>query len=397
MGQQANASGSLDPMVALTKLASQVDRDLPYRQTSCRINRVADGTTSERKTLKPKLKQAERSDILLPEPVESTPTDLQPERNIGSMEKKHVADCSGTEFKKSLECEVGSATERRMENTEDGALELPPCRAVSWETSSTCQLKSKNSDPGRVWTFDDVDMSTEEGLNEKGGTQGIRMEMIAEGMDLDWSTKGDMDEPTIIRSWGGIEEMHAETKDSIIINDDSEMRSADSEDDQSLELRVEVKLQSEKGNLTSDNNDESLSISEGGEKLSAEALDITESQNAETTSHNQLNPKAKKRRMKSLLDFVEVKNKIDGVGASTSLAQCADNRNRKNTKTSDWRKKVTEVTEAKVDLDCRNVLCPVQGCGNMGGRGFGRVGLSKHLMGKHFAELVKSSPNYDSI
>ena len=34
MGQQANASGSLDPTVALTKLALQFDRKLPSREIS---------------------------------------------------------------------------------------------------------------------------------------------------------------------------------------------------------------------------------------------------------------------------------------------------------------------------------------------------------------------------
>ena len=45
-------------------------------------------------------------------------------------------------------------------------------------------------------------------------------------------------------------------------------------------------------------------------------------------------------------------------------------------------------------VDCRNVLCPIPGGRNLGGRGFRRHGISKHLMGQHAADLLKDSPNY---
>ena len=55
-------------------------------------------------------------------------------------------------------------------------------------------------------------------------------------------------------------------------------------------------------------------------------------------------------------------------------------------------------TNPKFKLEKRIVLCPVLGCGNRGGKGFRRDGISKHLMGrKHFADLEKNSANYKSI
>ena len=49
------------------------------------------------------------------------------------------------------------------------------------------------------------------------------------------------------------------------------------------------------------------------------------------------------------------------------------------------------------ELDDRNVLCPVSGCGNWGGKGFRRDGISKHLMSQHYQDLKKNSRRYDSI
>ena len=49
------------------------------------------------------------------------------------------------------------------------------------------------------------------------------------------------------------------------------------------------------------------------------------------------------------------------------------------------------------ELDRRNVLCPVPGCKNFNGRGFRRKGISDHLMGQHFFDLKKTSPNYSAV
>ena len=48
-------------------------------------------------------------------------------------------------------------------------------------------------------------------------------------------------------------------------------------------------------------------------------------------------------------------------------------------------------------MDCRNVLCPVPGCGNRKGRGFRRGGICGHLMRQHPDDLMKNSLNYTSI
>ena len=48
-------------------------------------------------------------------------------------------------------------------------------------------------------------------------------------------------------------------------------------------------------------------------------------------------------------------------------------------------------------LDSRNILCPVPGCKNQGGKGFRRNGIGNHIMGQHPDALTKTSKDYDLI
>ena len=48
----------------------------------------------------------------------------------------------------------------------------------------------------------------------------------------------------------------------------------------------------------------------------------------------------------------------------------------------------------KEQIGSRNLLCAIPSCGNWGGRGFRRSGISKHVMGQHPTDLKRTSPNY---
>ena len=52
-----------------------------------------------------------------------------------------------------------------------------------------------------------------------------------------------------------------------------------------------------------------------------------------------------------------------------------------------YRKATLETTDViKEQIYWRNVHCPIPGCGNYGGKGFRRNGITKHLMGQHSAD-----------
>ena len=51
----------------------------------------------------------------------------------------------------------------------------------------------------------------------------------------------------------------------------------------------------------------------------------------------------------------------------------------------------------EICLDSRNVLCPIPGCKNYGGKGFRRAGIGKHLMGQHPKDLERSSVNFSLV
>ena len=93
------------------------------------------------------------------------------------------------------------------------------------------------------------------------------------------------------------------------------------------------------------------------------------------------------RKIKTLPDFEKDRQKLTGkpVSVSTSNSSLALKGNRIS----------SSVIEANKNCkDSRNVFCPIPGCRNFGGRGFRRAGISKHLMGQHSDDLVRSSPNF---
>ena len=102
-----------------------------------------------------------------------------------------------------------------------------------------------------------------------------------------------------------------------------------------------------------------------------------------------LSPEKKKGKTNTLLDFFEVLPNAVQDGVSNYTA-------------GKWERRINRgsscLTKPKFKLEKGNVLCPVPGCGNQGGKGFRRDGVSKILMGrKHFADLARNSANYNLI
>ena len=100
-------------------------------------------------------------------------------------------------------------------------------------------------------------------------------------------------------------------------------------------------------------------------------------------------PKKKKKTGK-ILDFVTLNSKAPKRGKNATFKNKVEFAGDKKTK-------AVAKQEINDQIDCRNVRCPVPGCGNRKGKGFRRSGITEHLTGQHPADLQKTSVNNQLI
>ena len=101
-------------------------------------------------------------------------------------------------------------------------------------------------------------------------------------------------------------------------------------------------------------------------------------------------PHPRESRVETPLDSLEPLPKVTGhTGCESSSESSHDTT---TNRTSSSAQKTNETC-----LDIRNVLCPIPGCKNKGGKGFRRVGISKHIMGQHPKDLERSSVNFSLV
>ena len=94
----------------------------------------------------------------------------------------------------------------------------------------------------------------------------------------------------------------------------------------------------------------------------------------------------KKPKTNTLLDFFDHMPKNPG--------ECVNILTGNPTKQNDMKTRGLTKSVTKKQIDCRNVWCPIPGCGNWGGKGFRRTGISKHLMDQHSSDLLRTSLNF---
>ena len=158
------------------------------------------------------------------------------------------------------------------------------------------------------------------------------------------------------------------------------------------------------GGLSNENTNSTCHLkSQNDEKLTVEDMDMDEPNEAEDGLNNEhgargeaasadeelskkkMTVSTEKRKTGTMLDFVTLNPKASQRGNRAWVT------NRKEAPRV--RKAGVETTDVIKDrIDWRNVHCPIPGCGNRGGKGFRRNGITKHLSGQHSVIWTKLVP-----